>query len=77
MAVTSVTSVHRPPPLYHQWRMTTVAEGVESVEQITALRRLGPRQRAVVVLRYWEDLTDTQIGAVGKAQLAQIIDKAL
>jgi DNA-directed RNA polymerase specialized sigma24 family protein len=24
---------------------------------------LPPRQRAVVVLRYWEDLTDTQIGA--------------
>lgn len=26
--VTSVTSVHRPTPLYHQWRMTPVAESV-------------------------------------------------
>jgi RNA polymerase sigma-70 factor (sigma-E family) len=30
---------------------------------VTALRALGPRQRAVIVLRYWEDLTDTQIAA--------------
>jgi RNA polymerase sigma-70 factor (sigma-E family) len=28
-----------------------------------ALRQLPPRQRAVVVLRYWGDLTDTQIAA--------------
>ena len=27
-SVTSVTSVHRPTPLYHQWRMTPVAESV-------------------------------------------------
>src|SRR5918994_5685798 len=27
-AVTSVTSVHRPTPLYHQWRMTPVADSV-------------------------------------------------
>ena len=26
--VTEVTSVHRPTPLYHQWRMTTVADSV-------------------------------------------------
>ena len=26
--VTSVTSVHRPTPLYHQWRMTPVADSV-------------------------------------------------
>jgi len=30
---------------------------------LAALRQLPPRQRAVVVLRYWEDLTDAQIGA--------------
>ena len=28
-AVTSVTSVHRPTPLYHQWRMTSVADSVK------------------------------------------------
>ena len=27
-AVTEVTSVHRPTPLYHQWRMTTVSDSV-------------------------------------------------
>jgi hypothetical protein len=27
-AVTSVTSVHRPTPLYHQWRMTSVADSI-------------------------------------------------
>jgi len=27
-AVTEVTSVHRPTPLYHQWRMTSVADSV-------------------------------------------------
>jgi RNA polymerase sigma factor (sigma-70 family) len=30
---------------------------------LAALRQLPVRQRAVVVLRYWEDLTDTQIAA--------------
>jgi RNA polymerase sigma-70 factor (sigma-E family) len=30
---------------------------------LAALRDLPPRQRAVVVLHYWEDLTDTQIAA--------------
>jgi RNA polymerase sigma-70 factor (sigma-E family) len=30
---------------------------------LAALRQLPARQRAVVVLRYWEDLTDTQIAA--------------
>jgi superfamily II RNA helicase len=27
--VTAVTSVHRPTPLYHQWRMTSVADSVK------------------------------------------------
>ena len=31
---------------------------------LRALRELPPRQRAVVVLRYWEDLTDAQTGAL-------------
>ena len=29
-----------------------------------SLLELPPRQRAVVVLRYWEDLTDAQAGAL-------------
>ena len=35
----------------------------ERTTLLAALRQLPPRQRAVVVLRYWEDLTDTQIAA--------------
>jgi RNA polymerase sigma-70 factor (sigma-E family) len=35
----------------------------ERAALLTALRQLPPRQRAVVVLRYWEDLTDTQVAA--------------
>ena len=30
---------------------------------LAALRRLGPRQRAVVVLRYWAGLTETEAAA--------------
>jgi RNA polymerase sigma-70 factor (sigma-E family) len=35
----------------------------ERAALLAALRDLPPRQRAVIVLRYWEDLTDTQIAA--------------
>jgi len=35
----------------------------ERAALLAALRQLPPRQRAVIVLRYWEDLTDAQIGA--------------
>jgi len=31
---------------------------------ITALRGLPPRQRAVIVLRYWGDLSDAQVSAL-------------
>jgi RNA polymerase sigma-70 factor (sigma-E family) len=31
---------------------------------MTALRGLPPRQRAVIVLRYWADLSDTQVAAL-------------
>ena len=35
----------------------------ERASLLAALRQLPARQRAVVVLRYWEDLTDAQIAA--------------
>ncbi|MGH3254439.1 MAG: SigE family RNA polymerase sigma factor [Streptosporangiaceae bacterium] len=35
----------------------------ERAALLTALRQLPPRQRAVVVLRYWNDLSDAQIAA--------------
>jgi RNA polymerase sigma-70 factor (sigma-E family) len=31
---------------------------------LAALRELPPRQRAIVVLRYWEDLSDVQVAAI-------------
>ncbi|MFI6476447.1 SigE family RNA polymerase sigma factor [Nonomuraea sp. NPDC050663] len=41
------------------------ASGVELRQVLVdGLRRLPPRQRAVLVLRYWEDLTETQTAAV-------------
>jgi RNA polymerase sigma factor (sigma-70 family) len=35
----------------------------ERAALLAALHQLPPRQRAVIVLRYWEDLTDAQIAA--------------
>jgi len=35
----------------------------ERAALLAALRQLPARQRAVVVLRYWEDLSDAQIAA--------------
>jgi RNA polymerase sigma-70 factor (sigma-E family) len=35
----------------------------ERAALLAALRQLPPRQRAVIVLRYWDDLTDAQIAA--------------
>ncbi|MGD0378238.1 MAG: sigma factor-like helix-turn-helix DNA-binding protein [Streptosporangiaceae bacterium] len=31
---------------------------------MTALRALPPRQRAVIVLRYWADMSDAQVAAL-------------
>jgi RNA polymerase sigma factor (sigma-70 family) len=33
-------------------------------ELVSALDRLGPRQRAVVVLRFWEDLSVRQVAEI-------------
>jgi len=35
----------------------------ERAALLAALRQLPPRQRAVIVLRYWDDLSDVQIAA--------------
>ena len=40
---------------------TTDDHGVDRVVLRDALQRLGPRQRTVVVLRYFEDLTEQQV----------------
>jgi DNA-directed RNA polymerase specialized sigma24 family protein len=54
---------------YVAWRRVSRADDPdaylvgERTTLLAALRQLPPRQRAVVVLRYWEDLTDAQIAA--------------
>ena len=42
-------------------RVTNLPEPVDDVW--AAVRALPPRQRAAVVLRYWDDLSDTEIAA--------------
>jgi len=43
----------------------SLADPADEVDQrsdlMAALRELGPRQRAVIVLRYWADLSDAQV----------------
>jgi RNA polymerase sigma-70 factor (sigma-E family) len=41
----------------------TTGDHDERLALIAALRTLGPRQRAVVVLRYWAGLTETETAA--------------
>ena len=41
-------------------RIDATREYDERSALITALQRLGPRQRAVIVLRYWVDLTEQE-----------------
>jgi RNA polymerase sigma-70 factor (sigma-E family) len=42
---------------------TTAAERAEHREVVAALRTLNPRQRRVLVLRYWQDLPLAEIAA--------------
>lgn len=41
-----------------------MSESDERTTLIAALQRLGPRQRAVVVLRYWMDMTEAEVATV-------------
>ncbi len=43
---------------------------------LDALDRLPPRQRAVIVLRYYEDLSDTQISAVMHCSVGTVKSQA-
>jgi RNA polymerase sigma-70 factor (sigma-E family) len=40
------------------------AQADQRSDLMAALRELGPRQRAVIVLRYWADLSDAQVAAL-------------
>ncbi len=58
----------RPTEVGHAADLPVPGDESESVtlrvSMATALRQLAPRQRAVIVLRYFEDLTETQAAAV-------------
>ena len=48
----------------------------ERSAMIAALRRLGPRQRAVVVLRYWLDLTEHETAAALNCSVGTVKSQA-
>ncbi|MEU8354656.1 SigE family RNA polymerase sigma factor [Nonomuraea sp. NPDC048882] len=58
-AILTIIPMHSPPE-------TAIRAGDPDLFQVLmgALRALPPRQRAVIVLRYWEDLTETQTAEV-------------
>jgi RNA polymerase sigma-70 factor (sigma-E family) len=43
---------------------------------IAALRRLGPRQRAVIVLRYWMDMSEQETAAVLNCSVGTVKSQA-
>jgi len=43
---------------------------------IAALQRLGPRQRAVIVLRYWMDLTELETAAALNCSVGTVKSQA-
>jgi RNA polymerase sigma factor (sigma-70 family) len=44
---------------------------------IGALQRLGPRQRAVIVLRYWLDLTEHETAASLNCSVGTVVRRFL
>jgi len=58
----------------------TVDAGTGQIEDrdllLRALRCLPPRQRAVLVMRYWEDLPDSQIAAALNCNVATVRSQA-
>ena len=48
----------------------------ERQELLDALNRLGPRQRAVVVLRYWLDLSETETAAALNCSVGTVKSQA-
>ena len=53
-----------------------VREYDERSALVAALQRLGPRQRAVVVLRYWMDLTETETAAALNCSVGTVKSQA-
>ena len=68
--------------LHRLWRpdSATDPDVVDRVAVLEALRALGDRERAAVVLRYWEDLPDEEIAEVlgcASATVRSLVHRAL
>lgn len=57
------TAREHPPPqeMAHESAEDVVALGAEHAEVLRALARIAPRQREVLVLRYWAGLSEAEI----------------
>ena len=75
---------HRVPEDLHGDLSGSLAAQVTANQQgpeerqalLDALNRLGPRQRAVVVLRYWLDLSETETAAVLNCSVGTVKSQA-
>lgn len=54
----------RLEPAVHAAAVDDVSASLERDELVTALRQLAPRQRATLVLRFWEDLSIQDTAAI-------------
>ncbi|MGP3918462.1 SigE family RNA polymerase sigma factor [Nonomuraea sp. 10N515B] len=70
-AILSIIPMHSPPE-------TSARAGDPDLVHVLmdALRALPPRQRAVIVLRYWEDLSETQTAEVLGCALGTVKSQA-
>lgn len=53
-----------------------IAQADDRNELLKALAQLPPRQREAVVLRYWEDLTETQTAEVMRCSVGAVKSNA-
>jgi RNA polymerase sigma-70 factor (sigma-E family) len=68
-------SLPEPDPAGRAWTDSAGRYDDRSV-LIGALQRLGPRQRAVIVLRYWMDLTEHETAAVLNCSVGTVKSQA-
>jgi RNA polymerase sigma-70 factor (sigma-E family) len=62
------------PP--ESWTADATGRYDERSALIAALQRLGPRQRAVIVLRYWMDLSEAEAAAVLNCSVGTVKSQA-
>lgn len=76
-----VTKRRSEQPLDSGWAGPVVRDPAEQVDDrdvlLRALAALAPRQRAVLVMRYWEDLSDAQIAAAMNCTEGTVRSQAL